>query len=276
METPPEPRTDWADWQNDLIVTAYFKLDRIQREGGSVVKTDLYEQLGAQVGRKPGGVENKFQNISAVLASLQMEYARGLKPRPNIQQSLADAVERYLDAHPALVFGEPMAAKFGPADVIEVTAPPAMPPGKMIERTVERIARKYNHAERDARNRRLGALGEKLILEREKLSLRRLGKDALADKVRHVSELDGDGVGYDIRSFAPTGEERLIEVKTTDGPATTAFFLSRTEHDVSLERSDVWRLHRVHLFSTAPQVFILPPPLGQSVNLEIATWRASF
>jgi hypothetical protein len=276
MAMPEQRRDGYDDWKNDLLVAEYFELDRIQRAGGEVEKEKLYQRLGDIIDRKPGGVGNKFQNISAVLDSLNMEYARGHRPRPNIQQSLADAVERYLDAHPTLVFGESKLPDVGPADVIEVEAPLAMPPGPAIERTVERIARKYNHAERDARNRKLGALGEKLILEREKLSLRKLGKDSLADKVRHVSELDGDGVGYDIRSYDPSGEERLIEVKTTNGPATTAFFLSRTEHDVSLEKAAIWRLHRVHLFSSDPKVFILPPPLSQSTNLEIATWKASF
>lgn len=276
METSPVPRSDWADWQNDLIVTEYFKLDRIQREGGRVVKTDLYEQLGVQVGRKPGGVENKFQNISAVLASLQMEYARGLKPRPNIQQSLADAVERFLDANPLLVYGAPVPPTVDPGEIVEVAVPERSPERPKIERTVERIARKYNYAERDARNRRLGQLGEQLVCERERLRLLRAGKASLAKHVRHVSLLDGDGVGYDIRSFEPTGEERLIEVKTTNGPATTDFFLSRTERDVSLERSDLWRLHRVHLFSTSPRIFVMAAPLGRAVTLSPETWRASF
>jgi hypothetical protein len=68
----------------------------------------------------------------------------------------------------------------------------------------------------------------------------------------------------------------LIEVKTTNGPATTDFFLSRTEREVSLERADVWRLHRVHLFSSTPRIFIMPPPLEQSVSLHPENWRARF
>lgn len=273
----PEQRRDgYDDWKNDLLVAEYFELDRIQRAGGEVVKAELYRRLGAKIERDPGGVENKFQNISAVLASLEMEYARGLKPRPNIQQSLADAVERYLDEHPVLVFGEPHRESRRADTVIEVPVPSAAPPHRRIERTVERIARKYNYAERDARNRKLGHLGEKLVLEREKISLLRAGQDKLADSVRHVSELDGDGLGYDIRSFEPSGEERLIEVKTTDGPATTAFFLSRTEREVSIEKSEIWQLHRVHLFSTAPAIFVMRSPLESSVNLEVEAWRASF
>jgi hypothetical protein len=267
---------NWSDWQNDEVVREYFKLDDLQRVGGRLVKQDLYREIGAIIDRKPGGVENKFQNISAVLSRLKMDYAEGLSPRFNIQQSLADAVERYLDIHPKLVFGDPQTPNVDPASVEEVSAPDFVPVEAPLERTVERIARKYNHAERDARNRKLGELGEKLVCQREQKQLILAGKEKLAEKVRWVSKVDGDGVGYDIRSFDPSGEERLIEVKTTNGPATTDFFLSRTERDVSLERPDIWRLHRVHLFSSTPRIFIMPPPLEAAVTLRPENWRATF
>lgn len=276
MTIQPATGEDWSDWQNDMLVAEYFEIDRIQRAGGKVIKTDRYRDLAALIGRKPRSVESKLYNVSAVLRTLQMDYAQGLSPRDNIQQSLADAVERYLDDNPVFVFGHPIRPSVDPSEIAEVPIPMLSPEIQKLERTVERIAKKYNHAERDARNRKLGELGEQLVCERERTKLLRAGHDDLASKVRLVSQLDGDGLGYDIRSFAPSGEERLIEVKTTDGPATTDFFLSRTEREVSLERSDVWRLHRLHLFSTTPRIFILPPPLERSVRLGAETWRASF
>ena len=276
MTMQPETGSPWSDWQNDMLVAEYFEIDRIQRSGAEVVKAHRYRDLGGVIGREEGSIEIKLQNVSAVLARLEMGFARGLKPRYNIQQSLSDAVERYLDGHPALVFGEPKRSTFDPSEVVEVPVPGPAPVKPKLERTVERIAKKYNYAERDARNRKLGELGEQLVWERERKKLLHAGKDKLANKVRLVSQLDGDGVGYDIRSFDPSGEERLIEVKTTDGPATTDFFLSRTEREVSLERPDVWRLHRVHLFSSTPRIFIMPPPLERSVTLQAENWRARF
>lgn len=276
MTMQPETGSAWSDWQNDMLVAEYFEIDRIQRSGGEVVKAHRYRDLSAIIGREVGSIEVKLQNVSAVLDRLEMKFARGLKPRFNIQQSLSDAVERYLDGHPALLFGEPKRPTLDPSEVVEVPIPGPAPVKPKLERTVERIAKKYNFAERDARNRTLGALGEQLVCEREKLKLLRAGKDKLADRVRWVSQLDGDGVGYDIRSFDPSGEERLIEVKTTDGPATTDFFVSRTEREVSLERADVWRLHRVHLFSSTPRIFVMPPPLEQTVTLSAESWRARF
>lgn len=98
----------------------------------------------------------------------------------------------------------------------------------------------------------------------------------LARKVEWTSQERGDGAGYDIRSFDPSGVERLIEVKATRGGPSTPFFLTRTEREVSQERPDHWRLYRVHDLSAEPGVFVLPPPLEQSVSLEAETWRARF
>jgi len=53
-----------------------------------------------------------------------------------------------------------------------------------------------------------------------------MGRADLADRVAHVSEAEGDGAGFDIHSFTATGESKFIEVKTTLGPAETAFYMS--------------------------------------------------
>ena len=87
---------------------------------------------------------------------------------------------------------------------------------------------------------------------------------------------EGDGAGYDVLSFASTGQERLLEVKTTNGSARTPFFLSRNELDVSRERPEDWRIYRVHLFATSPHIFTLAPPLDDVLHLRPEMWRASF
>ena len=57
------------------------------------------------------------------------------------------------------------------------------------------IARKFDVAGRDERNRALGRAGEESVLAHERASLRSAGRDDLAHKVRWVSEEDGDGAG---------------------------------------------------------------------------------
>lgn len=85
------------------------------------------------------------------------------------------------------------------------------------------IGRKYDVAERDARNRALGKAGEELVFYHERSSLRQAGREDLADKVRWTASEDSDGYGYDIASFEANGRERLIEVKTTNGWERTPF-----------------------------------------------------
>ena len=90
-------------------------------------------------------------------------------------------------------------------------------------------------------------------------------------------EEEGDGAGYDIRSFDPaTGGERLIEVKSTYGGARMGFFVSRNQEALSLERPGEFRLYRVFDLAVRPRIFAIRPPLCDFVHLETANWRASF
>ena len=140
---------------------------------------------------------------------------------------------------------------------------------------MEALVRKFDPVERDFRNRALGKAGEALVVEFEERRLHDAGRKDLAQQVRWVADLEGDGHGYDIASFAPSGEKRLIEVKTTRGPQATPFFLTRNEERVSREREE-FRLYRLYDFDKAPKLFKLRPPLGDSVVLETETWRAGF
>jgi hypothetical protein len=113
--------------------------------------------------------------------------------------------------------------------------------------------------ERDLRNRKLGRGGPPVSFPR----------------IRWIADEEGDGAGYDVLSFAPTGQERLLDVKTTNGSAGTPFFLSRNELEVAKERREDWRIYRVHLFATSPKIFTLAPPLDAVLRLRPELWRAS-
>jgi hypothetical protein len=122
----------------------------------------------------------------------------------------------------------------------------------------------------------LGEAGERLVFDTEIARLEKLGCLALAKDVRWVSKEDGDGAGYDIHSYEPSGEERLIEVKTTYGGQTTPFFLTRNEHAVSKEKPETFRIFRLYDFADRPKLFKLQPPLAEAVRLDVETYRASF
>ena len=68
-------------------------------------------------------------------------------------------------------------------------------------------------------------------LKRYRLSA--IGRTDLSSKVRWIAKEVGDGEGFDILSFSEKGEERWLEVKTTNGPATTPFWISENEWQVS-------------------------------------------
>lgn len=154
--------------------------------------------------------------------------------------------------------------------------PPPGPPRTPRPEGLTRLVRKYDPAARDHRNRALGKLGEEHVFHHERARLIAHDRPDLARRIEWTSQERGDGAGYDIRSFDPSGAERLIEVKATRGGPTTPFWLTRTEREVSMKRPNDWRLYRLHDLSAAPGLFVLPPPLEASVRLEAETWRAGF
>jgi hypothetical protein len=97
----------------------------------------------------------------------------------------------------------------------------------------------------------------------------------LADRVRWVSDVDGDGAGFDIASFLPDVWERLIEVKTTNGWERTPLHISRNELSVSEQRRSDWCLLRLWNFSREPKAFELYPPLESHVALTPTSFLAT-
>ncbi len=139
-----------------------------------------------------------------------------------------------------------------------------------------RLIAKFDPVERDHRNRALGKAGEEFVLELERRQLADMGCPDLSRRVRWVADEDGDGAGYDVLSYARSGRERLLEVKTTNGTACTPFFLTRNEADLAIERPEEWRIYRVHMFAKSPRVFTIAPPLDTTIHLRAEMWRASF
>lgn len=91
------------------------------------------------------------------------------------------------------------------------------------------------------------------MLAHERASLLTAGRTDLAERIRWVSNVDGDGAGYDIFSFDTEGRDRLIEVKTTKGWERTPFHITRNELEVAEARRDNWRLVRLWNFAREPK-----------------------
>lgn len=87
---------------------------------------------------------------------------------------------------------------------------------------------------------------------------------------------EDDGAGYDLLSFTPKGEERLLEIKTTCGHARTPFWITLRECEVAIRHQEIYRVRRVFHFRNKPQMFELPPPLEERVSLTPTCYLASF
>lgn len=269
--------TDWSNFELDLIVADYFSMLTDEQAGLSYNKTRHRKALMERIHRSSGSIEFKHQNISAVLAQIGLPRIAGYLPAWNFQGAIADAIDRYLTKYPDPVpFNPPATAGLADAPLLFEGEPP-----KPIDirptaaAAFNRVVRKFDPALRDQLNRTLGLAGEQHIYEYEQLRLRQMERADLARKVRWVSQVDGDGAGYDIRSFDEHGKERLIEVKTTRGGGTTPFYLTRNESDVAREKPTSFRLYRVYEFSKQPRLFTLSSPLDAVLQLEPLTFRAS-
>ena len=269
--------TDWSPDELKLIVDDYFSMLRDEQTGRPYSKTEHRKELMKHVGRSDGSIEFKHQNISAVLIELGLPQIEGYKPAWNYQAAIFDAIGGYLSKNPDPIPFTPRPFT-GFAETSDLYLGPPPSPRDLDAKkpqALERLIRKFDPAARDQLNRALGQAGEERIVEFERQTLTRLDRPDLARKVRWISEEDGDGAGYDIRSYDPSGAERLIEVKTTRGGNTTPFYLTRNENDVAEERPDAFRLYRLYDFSKRPGLFTLTPPLETVLQLEPLTFRAS-
>jgi len=269
--------TDWSSAELDAIVADYFAMLRAEQTGHRANKTAHRRVLMEAVHRSNGSIEFKHQNISAVLTQLGLPRIAGYKPAWNFQGAIADAIGRFLAVNSDPV---PFAAatRIGLAEppALFVETPPRPPPmSPAAKKAFDRVARKFDPALRDELNRALGLAGEEHIYEAEQRKLFDAGRGDLAKRVRWVSQADGDGLGYDIRSYDESGAEKWIEVKTTRGGNTTPFFLTRNENEVAKERPEAFRLYRLYDFSRSPRLFTLTPPLEALLTLEPVTFRAS-
>lgn len=84
------------------------------------------------------------------------------------------------------------------------------------------------------------------ILAAMRRALRKAKCTKLAKRVTHVAVEEGDGAGYDVRSFEVDGAVKLIEVKTTRGGPDTDFFVSANEVRFSETHPDSFSLYRVY------------------------------
>lgn len=106
-----------------------------------------------------------------------------------------------------------------------------------------------NFTQRTIENKRIGDLGELWVMEYEKHKLNLLHRPDLANKVDHASKTEGDGIGFDIKSFDELGNSIFIEVKTTSFNKDRKFYITRNELERSKKEKDNYYVYRLYNYN---------------------------
>jgi hypothetical protein len=164
-----------------------------------------------------------------------------------------------------------------PGNLLE-TPPPTLRPRQGQTTVTFRAHKDADYAAKDAANRALGLAGELLVLAYEHASLRQHQRPDLVAKIRHVSQMEGDGAGYDILSYTPEGAVKYIEVKTTTGGSDSAFYMTSNEVAFAAQHSPHYYLYRVYDFdqaSNAGKLYVSFGHIEPAFRLAAVQYRVS-
>lgn len=261
----------------DQTVVAYFDMLRMHVSGTSFVKAGVERRVATAIGRTTGAVGYKFSNISAILSEEGQIVLPGYGLSHNYQTLLRDRVLDWLTEEPDFHHQVSIAVTAPPAGGIGKLGPPKPAPtfrgwGREGAR---RTGRFPDYQAIEQRNRELGTADEKLVVQRELAALSASGRDDLAEKVRHVSAVEGDGIGYDVLSFYPDESPRYLEVKTTRNGALQPFFVSRNEVQFSEENAEGYTVVRIYQFGHRGMAcYEIDGDLNHSAVLRSETYSA--
>lgn len=263
----------WSDQEVSALIADYFEMLSFELQGVPYSKTEHRNRLMTVVPRSAGAIEHKHMNVSAVLEEHGYPRIRGYRPERNYQRSaLPRLIIPYLRKR-GDVIDKLVSAPVVPGDAGAVfVAPPS--DGVSLPDPADPIARKFDIAKRDARNRALGAEGENFVVSMELLRLAAGGRPDLHERVEMVSSTKGDGLGYDVISRELDDSPIYIEVKTTRGGIGTPFYVTENERRVAASLGDAYRLYRVFDFATDPKIFVINGPLEGALELRPTAYRA--
>lgn len=141
-----------------------------------------------------------------------------------------------------------------------------------------RIYKKVDYIKQAKEQHGVGLKGEQLALQIEKERLLSLGIDPDL-YLKHLSIIS-DSYGYDIQSVDLRNGKLVdifIEVKTTKDIKDTAFFISKKELDVSVEKHDQYRIFRIYdITSLYPKYYFADGPITENFNINPVTYSAIY
>ena len=298
------PVNGWNWHECELIVNDYFDMLLQELKGQKYNQAphtrDLVQAM--KESRNRSAIENKHQNISAILKEMGMPIIDGYKPLSNYQRNiLPDVVGATMAQHKDIqqlikqINQQPVTVPTV-EDILQslVAAPKPREDSaenKQAKKTQDETAEacrannpayeakryvppKKDYLAQEAINQALGLKGEEYVVNYEKARLIFEGKESLADKIEHIS-LEEDRVGYDIHSYNANGKDRFIEVKTTNYDRYSRFYISPNELKVSKKLGENYHLYRVFNFKASPKLFISQGCLESGYNLSPSAYIAN-
>jgi hypothetical protein len=276
---------DWSQEEVEATVADYFNMLDKELRGQDYNKTEHRHRLSASLNnRSDGAIERKHQNISAVLRDLDFPFINGYKPLGNYQQMLFSIVYHRLEGNQTLVNYIKHQVE-SPAEAIVVddiltrlVNPPTIDRSGFRKFTIHEPVKQFRtglgYLAREAKNQSLGLAGEEFVIKFEQARLIRARQERLASKIEHNSKIRGDRAGFDILSFEESGQERLIEVKTTAYGSLTPFYVTRNEFELSVKEDPRYYLYRTFNFRRNPKLFTKSGALSKSFSLEPTEYLA--
>jgi len=156
--------------------------------------------------------------------------------------------------------------------LIQTTPPEQVAiPSSAGERSRDFIAKKVDFVENEQKNKAAGLAGEELVLEFEIKTLEKTGYSHITQLIEHVSKIQGDGAGYDIKSIDTNLQPKFIEVKTTVGGINTPFTITINELNFSQLHKEKYSLYRVYDFdkkSKTGKFYIIHGDISEKLVLE--------
>ncbi|MFZ2238923.1 MAG: DUF3883 domain-containing protein [Gordonia amarae] len=270
----------------EACVADYLNMLTLEFNGQKYNKAERARALAARLDeRTDKAVKYKWSNISAVMLELGYPPHPGYKPASNYQRILVDEVAKQLSDNAEVqlaveaAVSRPAVAPSTESLVGDISWKQVDPPertdrGEPITHEPQFRAVQRDYLAQEARNRSLGLAGETYVAEVEARRLWDAGKKTLSNKVEHVAQSSGDGLGFDVLSFELDGQDRLIEVKTTSFGKPTPFFVTRNELVRSKVDADRYHLYRLFDFRDDPKAFILSGHIEDHCHLDPATYLA--
>ncbi len=234
------------------ICSIYYSIDNLPKE--KVLVDDLYNALSilSEIKRKLIGLDYKYTN-KFILSQTNEE--RVIETTINEKQ-----FEKQFDSKLSFQTYQFQCTTQSQSSI--------------LEKHTRRKIRKTDYIQLNEKNKKLGYAGECAVIEYERnklLNSSNVSVRELANKIRHCSVEDGDGLGYDIQSFDVDGNEIYIEVKTTLKGIDTPFYITNNELNASCElkkRYYLYRLYDVNIQKESIKFYTLNGPLNECLELK--------